>query len=94
MSSDWQCEEVDAFSKTEEDEEFDHCNSKNQSSDVAGADTFSETKERLWQWGWGHRRKIDSMIASASCLFLAVNLYVSYVFISGNVLINKAVMGL
>jgi len=25
--------------------EFDHCNSKNQSSNVAGADTLSETKE-------------------------------------------------
>jgi hypothetical protein len=25
--------------------EFDHCNSKNQSSSVADADTFSETKE-------------------------------------------------
>jgi len=25
--------------------EFDHCNSKNQSSSVAGADTFSEMKE-------------------------------------------------
>ncbi len=28
-----------------EDEEINHCNSKNQSSSVAGADTFSETKE-------------------------------------------------
>jgi len=28
-----------------EDKEFDHCNSKNQSSNVAGADTLSETKE-------------------------------------------------
>jgi len=27
------------------DEEFDHCNSKNQSSGVADADTFSETKK-------------------------------------------------
>jgi len=25
--------------------EFDHCNSKNQSSNVADANTFSETKE-------------------------------------------------
>jgi len=25
--------------------EFDHCNSKDQSSSVAGADTFSETEE-------------------------------------------------
>jgi len=25
--------------------EFDHCNSENQSSSVADADTFSETKE-------------------------------------------------
>jgi len=25
--------------------EFDHCNNKNQSSSVADADTFSETKE-------------------------------------------------
>jgi len=45
MSSDWQCEEVNAFSETEEDEEFDHCNSKNWSSSVADADTFSETEE-------------------------------------------------
>jgi len=28
-----------------EDEEFDCCNSKNQSSSVAGADTSSETEE-------------------------------------------------
>jgi len=28
-----------------EDEEFDCCNSENQSSGVADADTFSETKE-------------------------------------------------
>jgi len=28
-----------------EDEEFNHCNSENQSSSVAGADTLSETKE-------------------------------------------------
>jgi len=34
------------------------------------------------------------MIASVSCLLLAVNLYVNYVFISGNALINKAVMRL
>ncbi len=45
MSSDWQCEEVDASSKTEEDEGFDCCNSENQSSSVADADTLSETKE-------------------------------------------------
>ena len=45
MSSDWQCEEVDALSETKEDEEFDCCNSKDQSSNVAGADTLSETKE-------------------------------------------------
>ncbi len=45
MSSDWQCEEVDASSEMKEDEEFNHCNSEDQSSNVAGADTFSETKE-------------------------------------------------
>jgi len=45
VSLNWQHEEVDAFSETEEDEEFNHCNSKNQSSSVADADTFSETKE-------------------------------------------------
>jgi hypothetical protein len=28
------------LSETKEDEEFDHCNSKNQSSSVAGADTL------------------------------------------------------
>jgi hypothetical protein len=80
MSSDWQCEEVDAFSETKEDEEcmlteFDCCNSKNQSSSVADADTLWN-KRRLWQQEWECRR-IDSMIASASCLLLAVNLYVS-----------------
>jgi len=50
VSSNWQCEEVDALSETEEDKEcmlteFDHCNSKNWSSSVADADTFSEMKE-------------------------------------------------
>jgi len=50
VSSDSQHEEVDAFSETKEDEEcmlteFDCCNSKNQSSSVADADTFSETEE-------------------------------------------------
>ncbi len=45
MSLNWWCEEVDASSKTEEDEEFNFCNSKNQSSSVADADTLSETKE-------------------------------------------------
>ncbi len=55
MSSNWQCEEVDAFSdhaffEMKEDKEcmlteFDHCNSKNWSSGVADADTFSEMKE-------------------------------------------------
>ena len=45
MSLNWWCEEVDAFSETKEDEEFDRCNSKNQSSSVAGADTPSETKK-------------------------------------------------
>ncbi len=50
MSSDWQHEEVNAFSETEEDEEctlteFDYCNSENWSSSVADADTSSETEE-------------------------------------------------
>jgi len=50
VSSDWQHKEINASLETEEDKEctlteFDHCNSKNQSSDVAGADTFSETKK-------------------------------------------------
>jgi len=45
VSSDWQCEEIDALSETEKDEEFDCCNSENQSSSVADADTFSETEE-------------------------------------------------
>jgi len=49
VSSDSECKEVDAFSETKEDKEcmlteFDCCNSENQSG-VAGADTFSETKE-------------------------------------------------
>jgi len=49
VSSDSECEEVDASSETEEDEEcmlteFDHCNSKNHSN-VADADTSSETEE-------------------------------------------------
>jgi len=45
MSSNWWWEEVDAFSKMKEDEEFDCCNSKDQSSGVAGADTLPETKK-------------------------------------------------
>jgi len=49
MSSDSECEEVDAFPETKGDKEcmlteFDCCNNKNHSS-VAGADTLSETKE-------------------------------------------------
>ena len=55
MSSDWQCEEVDApsdhaFFEMKEDKEcmlteFNHCNSKNWSSSVADANTSPETKE-------------------------------------------------
>jgi len=49
VSSDSECKEVDAFSEMKEDEEcmlteFDCCNSENHSN-VAGADTLSETKE-------------------------------------------------
>jgi len=49
VSSDSECKEVDALSETEEDEEcmlteFDCCNSEN-CSNVADADTFSETEE-------------------------------------------------
>jgi hypothetical protein len=60
MSSDWQCEEVDASSETKEDEEcmlteFDCCNSKNQSSSVAGADT-SLKQEGLWQQEWEQKK--------------------------------------
>jgi hypothetical protein len=72
MSSDWQCEEVDvnAFWNRRRWSmltEFDCCNSKNQSSSVADADT-SETKEDCDNKS-ENRRKINSMIASASCLF-------------------------
>jgi len=66
MSSDWWHEEINALFETEEDKEcmlteFDHCNSENQSSSVAGANTFfktkkdynnenENTKERLTAW--------------------------------------------
>jgi len=49
MSSNSECEEVDAFPEMKEDKEcmlteFDCCNSENHSG-VAGADTLSETKK-------------------------------------------------
>jgi len=49
VSSDSECEEVDASSEMKEDKEcmlteFDRCNSKNHSN-VAGADTLPKTEE-------------------------------------------------
>ncbi len=70
MSSDWQCEEVDAFPKTEEDEEFDRCNSKNQSSNVADADTSPETKEDCDNKGENTEERLTAWLLVLVVFFL------------------------